>query len=111
MSTAMIFSSDTSRTRRFDPLPSHVAGDRSQMTITEVKAAVMSLLRQEGELSGQEINDLYELRATRSDWPNVHIDSPRKRAGELVRAGLLTITNPDDSRGTPAIYAIKEQDA
>ena len=112
MTTTMIHPFDTARARLSDPLPSHIAADISQRTKKHVADAVLLIVMQEGELSGQEINDLYELRAARSGWPPVHIDSPRKRAGELAADGLLTITNPDDPRGTPAIYTIsKEQDA
>lgn len=112
MTTTMIHPDDTARTRRDDPLSSHVAADRSQMTLPEAKAAVLLLVRQEGELSGAELNDLFSLRAARHGWNVYAWDSPRKRAGELAKNGQLIITNADDPRGTPHIYAIpKEQDA
>jgi len=105
----IVTENDTARTRRTDPLPSHVAGDTSQKTKQRVSDAVLVLLRQEEELDGQELNDMYELRAARSGWPKVHIDSPRKRAGDLVREGHLIVTNPDDPRGTPHRYRIRTE--
>lgn len=100
---------DTARTRRTDPLSSHVGADKSQRTIEQVKAAVVALVRQEGELSGAELNDLYSLRAARNGWDDCAWDSPRKRAGELAKEGVLIVTNPDDPRGTPHIYRVKEE--
>jgi hypothetical protein len=71
----------------------------------------MVLLRQHGPSTGLELNDYYEFAASRGLFEVAATDSPRKRAGELAKDGLLTITNPDDPRGTPAIYTLKEQDA
>ena len=110
MTAQIVMADDTARTRRTDPLSSHVAADRSQRTIAEVKAAVIALIRQEGELSGAELNDLYSLRAARNGWDECAWDSPRKRAGELARDGDLAVTNPDCPRGTPHIYTLPEED-
>jgi hypothetical protein len=77
-----------------------------------VKAAVLLLVKQEGELTGAELNDLFSLRAARHGWDTYAWDSPRKRAGELAADGFLHITNIDDPRGTAHIYTMpKEQDA
>lgn len=100
---------DTARVRLGDPVSSHVGADRSQRTIAEVKAAVIALIRQEGELSGAELNDLYSLRAARNGWDECAWDSPRKRAGELARERQLAIVNPDCPRGTPHIYTLPEE--
>ena len=100
---------DTVRVRRADPLSSHVAADKSARTIEQVKDAVVALVRQEGSLSGAELNDLYSPRAARNGWDDCAWDSPRKRAGELVKDNHLIVTNPDDPRGTPHIYALPER--
>jgi hypothetical protein len=108
---SIVMEGDTARTRGTDPLSSHVGGDVSAANRLAVRDAVMLLLMQEGSLTGQELNDLYELRATRQSWPPVHVDSPRKRAGELAAEGFLVILNADDPRGTPHEYAIREGSA
>lgn len=100
---------DAPRVRRDDPLSSHIAGDKSARTIEQVKDAVIALVRQEGELSGAELNDLYSLRASRHGWDDCAWDSPRKRAGELVKDGRLEVVNPACPRGTPHIYTIPER--
>lgn len=109
MIAQIVMAGDTARARLGDPLSSHVAADRSQRTVAEVKAAVIALIRQEGELSGAELNDLYSLRAARNGWNECAWDSPRKRAGELAKDGALAVTNPDDPRGTPHIYTLPEE--
>lgn len=112
MSTrSILLEDDTARTRRNDPISSHVGGDVSAANRLAVRDAVMLLLMQEGSLNGQELNDRYELRATRQGWPRVHVDSPRKRAGELAAEGFLIILNAGDPRGTAHEYAIREGSA
>jgi hypothetical protein len=67
----------------------------------------MVLIGQEGSLPGSELNRLYSLRAPGNGWPeNIHFDSPRKRAGELVVDGLLVVLNEGDPRGTEHEYAL-----
>lgn len=98
------------RTRRKDGRTSHLAGDRSQDSIPAVNQAVLTMVRQEGPMTGSELNRLYQVRADRSHWPMpLHFDSPRKRAGELAVAGLLVIVNEDDPRGTERVYALPEE--
>lgn len=105
MSVPMIFPSDTARARRTDPLPSHVAADKSAETRGHVHEAVLALISEYGNLNGQQLNELYrEVRIFRG-WPVVAHESPRKRAAELVGTRLV-IVNEDDPRGTPRIYAI-----
>ena len=94
----MILAGDSPRTRRTDPTTSHEAGDRSQANIRETKLCVLRLVQQEQELTGQEINDLYALRASRSEWPAAKYDTPRKRAGELEKEGLLEVVGERDGR-------------
>jgi hypothetical protein len=102
----LTFGDDTARARRDDPLSSHVAADTSARTRNAVRGAVTYLLGIMGPLSGNHLNDWYEAHQSVQGWPTVHFDSPRKRAGEMVKDGLLVVVNPDDPRGTPAIYAL-----
>jgi hypothetical protein len=101
-----ILPDDTARARRNDPLTSHRAADKSARTKQRVADAVIILVRQQQSLTGSALNDLYRRRMRRYRWPLVHFDSPRKRAGELVREGLLIILNEDDKRGTEHEYAL-----
>jgi hypothetical protein len=86
-----LWDDDVPRTRRSDLLTSHLAGDQSQPTIAGTKLAVLFLVSQEGSLVGSEINDLFRTNYKRRGWKRVSYDSPRKRAGEMVADGLLTI--------------------
>ncbi|MET4780842.1 hypothetical protein [Glaciihabitans sp. UYNi722] len=97
---------DTARTGRDDPWSSHLAGDRSQATIRAVRDAVLILVRQELIVTGSELNDLYRVRAEQNGWPAVHYESPRKRAGELAKDGLLSVLNAEVPRGTQHEYTI-----
>ena len=105
---AFFLDDDTPRARVTDPVTSHMAADRSAASKHAVREAVVTLVRQEGTLTGSEINRLYNLRADRYGWPLVHFDSPRKRAGELAADGLLTILNVDAPRGTESEYKVAE---
>jgi DNA-binding PadR family transcriptional regulator len=78
------------RARKADRVQSHLAADRSQRTMHATKRAVLTLVLQEGELPGKEINDLYHNRRDRHDWGTVAPDTPRKRAGELAEDGYLS---------------------
>lgn len=106
----MILPDDTARARRSDPLSSHVAADRSAETRTAVERAVVWMLTGH-DLNGTELNDSYRELAVDRGWPMVHFDSPRKRAGELERRGVLRVLNEDDPRGTPAIYHLIGRDS
>lgn len=86
-----LWDDDVPRTRRSDPLTSHLAGDKSQPTIAGTKLAVLFLVSQEGSLVGTEINDLFRANYKKRGWKRVSYDSPRKRAGEMVEDGLLTV--------------------
>ncbi|MDM4761921.1 hypothetical protein QT381_02740 [Galbitalea sp. SE-J8] len=100
---------DQARTRKSDPLTSHLAGDRSQSTVHDVRAAVLVILALDiPEATGSQLNELYrEMRADRG-WPEVHFDSPRKRAGELADDGYLDVLNEDAKRGHEHVYRLKE---
>lgn len=97
--------------RRSDPVTSHAAADRSASTRKHVADAVFLLVMQEGELTGSELNRLYALRQGRNGWPVVHFDSPRKRAGELARDGVLAANIPDGVRGHETVYDLPERAA
>lgn len=116
MSTMALFdlpvpglTSDGPRARRDDPAASHVAADQSEASAGAVKAIILTLVFEHGALTGQELNDLYRERWVAEGWPQVSYDSPRKRAGDLQRAGRLRILNHDnwhDGRGEPAQYTL-----
>ena len=103
----IVLEGDTARARRSDPPASHVAADVSARNRGRVHDAVVELLTEHGPMTGRDINDQYEMHRWSNGWPRVAADSPRKRAAELVGT-RLTILNPRDPRGTPAIYAIRE---
>lgn len=95
--------------RLHDPLSSHVAADVADASKPDVKAAVLELVRQYGALTGQELNELYKAKWQANGWPKASFESPRRRAGELQRAGRLRILNHDnwhDGRGEPAQYTL-----
>lgn len=89
-------------TRFGDPIQSHRAADRSQATAPVVRARVLHILAYRGRrMTGNEINTEYAAR-----WGtgpnNSGFDSPRKRAGELVAAGLL-------ARDDHGVYSITDK--
>ena len=100
------FNIDEPRTRRHDPLPSHVAADKSATNRAAVKTAILELVHILGHADGNQLNTSYQLLQNKYGWPVVASESPRKRAGELAADGLLIILNPTDPRGTPAIYSL-----
>jgi len=105
----MIYPFDTARTRRTDPITSHIAGDLSSANLHRTRLAVLQLVRQEGELIGSELNDLYLLRSGRHGWRQVAWDTPRKRAGELFDEGFLAsdVCRPAFDKGHPErVYTI-----
>jgi hypothetical protein len=80
---------DTARTRRNDRLTSHLAGDKSQVDMTRIEQAVLCLVAEQGNLVGTQLNVLYSEQWLYRGWPQKAWDSPRKRSGELLDAGLL----------------------
>ncbi|MCU1441085.1 MAG: hypothetical protein JWP85_2082 [Rhodoglobus sp.] len=80
---------DRARTRRTDRLTSHLAGDTSQIDMTDVEVAVLKIVHENPLSVGTEINQFYSDEQAARGWPFKAWDSPRKRAGELEDAGLL----------------------
>jgi hypothetical protein len=110
--TPMLWGDDYARTRRTDPVTSHLAGDASQRSMYATKRAVLHLVMQEGEVVGSEINDLYRLRAVREGWGRIAYDTPRKRAGELCQDGYLEVVDTrvaDGNSMLESVYAITDR--
>lgn len=81
----MLWDDDSPRARVTDPDTSQRAADKSQASRALVRSRVLHILAYQGrQLTGNQINDHYVLYFGR----DVHFDSPRKRAGELVADGL-----------------------
>lgn len=87
--TILEMNGDSARTRRNDRLTSHLAGDKSQIDIHEVEAAVLRIVAEQPGIVGTEVNQAYADAQKDRDWPDRAWDSPRKRAGELLAAGLF----------------------
>lgn len=109
--TALVQDTGGPRTRRTDPTSSHVAADRSGSNLHVVADAVLWLIDRYGPMNGTDLNDRYMSMRRTLGWPVVSYESPRKRAGELVREGLLVVLNPDDVRGTPHVYDLTRAEA
>jgi hypothetical protein len=90
MSQQIVMDGDTARTRLTDRLTSHLAGNKSQVNMTAIEQAVLRLVAEHGNLVGTELNVHYSDNWLYRGWPRKAWDSPRKRAGELLEAGLLT---------------------
>ena len=95
----MLWDDDTPRTRKTDPLTSHVAGDVSQHGLRDAKQRVLQLVSVHAPVTGSELNDLYRLTADRVGWRRLAWDSPRKRASELARDGFLEVVGTQISPG------------
>jgi len=87
--TILAMNGDHARTRLTDRLTSHLAGDASQVDMTDVEVAVLKIVHENPQSVGTEINQIYSDEQAARGWPFKQWDSPRKRAGELVEAGLL----------------------
>lgn len=107
----ILINGDKPRTRRTDPHTSHVAGDMSQAGISSTKVHVMDLLHVHGWLSASALNDQYQFAASRMGWTGVALDSPRKRAGELVEDGYVEVIDEHPGLyGVPeSVYALTEK--
>lgn len=103
---------DNPRARRGDPVTSHMAGDRSQSSVTAVKRELLVILRRRGSLTGSEANTLYREAANASDGhlPVVAWDSPRKRLGELARDGLVVPVDEKTPRGTEMVFVLPDSE-
>jgi len=105
------FTGSGPRVRRTDRVQSHMAADRSQRSMHATKRAVLTLVLQEAELPGSEINDLYRARRDRHGWGPVAFDTPRKRAGELADDGFLSARyqTSDGNHLPEAVYSITDK--
>ncbi len=107
----IVMADDSARTRKTDPITSHVAGDNSQRNLHESKRRVLELVKVHAPVTGRELNDLYSLAASRLNWKRIHFDSPRRRAGELAKDGYLEVvgTQIADGNNSPeAAYGLTE---
>lgn len=96
---SIIPNDDSARTRKGDPITSHVAGDNSQRNLHESKRRVLELVELHAPITGRELNDLYSLAASRLNWKRIHFDSPRRRAGELAKDGYLEVVGTQIAEG------------
>lgn len=100
---------DFARTRKSDPVTSHIAADASQRSMHATKRAVLLIVMQEGEIVGSEINRVYLDRKSRYGWGRIAFDTPRKRAGELAEDGFLEVVDQRPAEGNhlpESTYAI-----
>lgn len=74
--------------RSTDPDTSKDAATRATKSMPRIRKAVLEIVADHGMCIGSEINQYYvaDDRQKHAGW-----DSPRKRAGELVKDGYLTI--------------------
>jgi hypothetical protein len=105
--TPQIFPDDSPRARLTDPIQSHMAADRSQKGLSELRQRVLHVIAYRGRrINGNDLNDLFAETARNNGWKRVHPDSPRKRAGELAVDGyLLREATDDDPAGLYSITA------
>jgi hypothetical protein len=68
-----------------------------------VKRGVLDMLSNNEALSGNAINELWRAEG----YPKCAWDSPRKRAGELLRDGLVEDVSGSDAH--EAVYAITDR--
>jgi hypothetical protein len=104
MTTQIIMDNDSPRARMSDPTESHAAADKSAETRREVRSAVIYLVGLWRGATGSQLNESYATGRSFYGWPDVHYDSPRKRAGELYADGLLTCFSTP--RGTERKYVL-----
>lgn len=91
VSQAMAIGGPGSMTRESDNVMSHRAADRAAVNRRAVLDKVRYLVETTGPLTGSEINEAYaRLQRLYPDvLPRVAWDTPRKRAGDLAREGLI----------------------
>jgi hypothetical protein len=110
MKPQIVTNGDTARTRRTDPITSHIAGDTSQRTLKDVRNAVAWLFTQVDTATGGGMNELYrELRAEHG-WPDCHFDSPRKRTGEMYDDGELVLVDEGHGRNPERVFALRSKE-
>lgn len=106
-----ILPDDSARAGRNDPIQSHMAADRSAKALSIVRQRVLRLVAYHGpRVSGNTLNELYAQKTQSTGWDVVHFDSPRKRAGDLARIGLLKAERTIDGRAiSEAVYTITDK--
>lgn len=108
----MIWGEDSPRARTTDPITSQVAADRSQVTLTPLRKAVLALMFVQGNaMKGSDINWAYAKHQPAHEergWPRCHWDSPRKRAGELAADGFLVIVGRSEGESVYALPELRE---
>lgn len=85
-----ILPDDTARTRRSDPLNSHLAADRSAYSRKRVENHVLQLVMEAGPIVGSKLNEKYRDEWEERGWKEPQFETPRKRAEELAKEGFLT---------------------
>ena len=95
----IVMAGDSARTRKSDPLTSHIAGDVSSRHMHETKQRVLQIINTHGALVGSEVNEQYVLMAARLNWRRVAWDTPRKRAHELLEDGFLEVESVRTAEG------------
>jgi hypothetical protein len=101
----MILDGDSPRAHRHDPITSHLAGDKSQVTVHSVRDHVLDIIRDCGPLAAFEVCDIYAAMSRNHGWPKVHRESPRKRMSDMKRDGILVDTDETrtNAEGSPEI--------
>lgn len=89
-----------------DPIASHIAADQAQHTKALIRQRVLLLVRQEVSINGRDLNRLYSDRARREGWGDYSFESPRKRAEEMLRDGVLAASNEDGEIPGGRIYSL-----
>jgi DNA-binding HxlR family transcriptional regulator len=105
----MVTAPDSPRTRCTDPAASHLAGDRSQRGLSDLRVAILWMLSDVGPVTGVRANEVYGewLRET-DGLPGCAFDSPRKRLGELADDGFVDVVA--HNHGTlEAVYALSPE--
>lgn len=100
---------DRPRTRKTDPITSHIAADASAAGLKDAKHNVLYILSHTGPITGSELNAAYQAYARAENWRRLAYDSPRKRAGELVADGYLTVASihiADGNNLPESVYAL-----
>lgn len=92
--------------RRTDPGTSKDAAKRASYALPALKMAVLSKFREHGPMVGSTLNRVYEFEQGLYGGPDCKYDSPRKRAGELVRDGHLEIVDKLDGE---SVYVITDK--
>lgn len=103
---------DTPRARRSDPAQSHAAADLSSYTRRKVLLAVLEVIREDGEMTGSEVNAAYRSwQVVSPGFPRCHPDSPRKRCSDAAGDSLLDVVGHKKSHyGTEeAIYRLSPE--